>query len=115
MIIIWLVLGVVLSLIAYTLARRSMKDYRDDPPGHLNYSLYLIRSPGAFTVDFLQELSAKSKQKDLVVAFERLFKGNSTALVVYAPRDLIEQFDYLNLLELEDYTQKVNLANCLAW
>jgi hypothetical protein len=115
MILLWLILATILSFVALHLAKRSLKDFQDTPHQHLKYSLYLIRSPSRLTSDFLHEFSIKAKGEEVIFSLERLFKGKNTVLIIYAPKDLIEQFDYLNLQELEDYTQKVDINNCLAW
>ena len=115
MIILWLILATILSFVAFFLSKRSLSEYQEDPNSHLNYGLFLIRSPSHFNTDFLRELTQKSKGEELIFSLERLFKGKNTALVIYAPKDLIGQFDYLNLQELEDYTEKIDVNNCLAW
>lgn len=110
-----LTLIVIISIISFFLARQSLRDYQEMPKEHLSYGSFLIRNRSRFDEDFLSELFKKAKKEEVVISFERLFKGKDTALTVYAPGDLIGQFNYLDLLELEDYTDKVDVNNCLAW
>ena len=45
----------------------------------------------------------KENNKNQTVSLERLFKGDRRALVIFGPRNTLNNFPELELLELEDY------------
>lgn len=89
-----------------------MKDYQEIPGGKQRYSAYLIRKPEFLTKPILETILDLTKGK--LLSLERLYKGTSSALVIFGPKILETRFgDLLSLLELEDYT-KVS-AELRAW
>ncbi len=76
--------------------------------------MFLIKNPQALlkVIDLLHEALLKEGH---LIAFERLFKGSQSALVVYGPRNLLLRLSPdLNLLELEEYA-KVDPSQVVAW
>lgn len=78
-----------------------MKDYYDLPEKEKSYSLFLIRNPQSL----VEETFSKLLKETEVVSFERLYRGDRSAVVLYAPKVLIEKFPEFKPLELEDYTK----------
>lgn len=99
--ILWIILFVLVLLISYVLALRSMRDFTEVP----TYGLFLIRNIQSLNEHLLNLIYQDLQQTNLAVSFERLFKGQESALVVFGPRTVLTKFiKPLNLLELEDYT-----------
>lgn len=99
----WLILFLLIVGISFILALQSMKDYQELPKkATVEYGLFLIRNTDNFNVEFLNSLRSK---EGFIISLERLFKGNQTALTIFGPKKIIEEYSAgLNLLELEDYT-----------
>lgn len=115
MIFIWIFLIIIVSAASYYLAKRSLRHYLETPDTNIPYSVFLIQSPSLFDSAFLEDLASKNQGLDLIFSFERLYKGHMSALIIYGPRDLLKNFPQLNLLELEDYTEKQDISRVLAW
>jgi len=115
--ILWLLLFFLVIAISFVMAYRSMRDFQFIPQKTgLEYGLFLIRNPNAITAEFLIDLSNKILQKNLSLSFERLFKGPQSALVVFGPKEqLMAISSHLNLLELEDYSLKIDENQISAW
>lgn len=111
--IIWLVLFVIIIAVSFILAYLSMRDFQEVPEKKLRYSVFLIQNPGVLTEGLLSELH-KLIKKGEIISLERLFKGNESALVIFGPKEILQQFNDLHLLELEDYTA-VNSDQVVAW
>lgn len=104
--ILWLLLFILVIVISFLLAIQSMKDYQEIPQltGH-EYELFLIRKPQAFNTQLLSSLHEDLLKSGLIFSFERLIKGQRSALVVFGPKKILEKYNpVLDLLELEDYT-----------
>lgn len=103
--IIWFVLFFIILSISFILAYFSMKDYQEVPSGESDYGVYLLRKPQFLTTQILSAILKLSKGK--IVSLERLFKGETSALVIFGPRNSLERHfgEILGLLELEDYTK----------
>ncbi|TSC66298.1 MAG: Uncharacterized protein CEO21_226 [Microgenomates group bacterium Gr01-1014_80] len=103
--IIFLILFFIILSVSFVLAYSSMRDYQEVPASEKEYSLYLIRKPQFLTSQLLGALINLSKGK--IISLERLFKGESSALVIFGPRKVLEGHfsEILGLLELEDYTR----------
>lgn len=111
----------VVLAISFVLALRSMEDYHEIPQSFPTaYSLFLVRKPEALTPDLINKMGESLAKEKLILSFERLFKGGRRALVVFGPVKVLQLFSQtLNLLELEDYSQKIKtegnvLTNSLA-
>lgn len=106
MIIVWIILFLIIIIISFILALRSMRDYHEIPVhSKTAYSLYLIKNETNVTKDLLTRMNSIIDQKRLVISFEKLYKGSKKALVVYGPISILKTFfEELNLMELEDYT-----------
>lgn len=111
--ILWFILFFLIIAISFVLAYQSMKDYVEKPAISA-YSLYLIKNPLALTTQLLEEIYFVLSEKDGLISFEKLFKGQRSAYTVFGPRAILEKFTQLNLLELEDYTN-VDPSNIAAW
>lgn len=90
-----------------------MKDYQSPLPSKVEYGLFLIRQTSAISEDFLSLFFEKG---DSLISFERLFKGDKCTLLIYGPKNILVRFNtQLNLLEMEDYTDNINLDSIYAW
>lgn len=116
---IWIILFLIVLLVSFLLALKSMSDYRDRPNNFGQpYSLYLIQNPQALTEPVMDQLYQASLKDGLILSLERLYKGSQTVLVVYGPIVIMKPFyNPLGLLELEEYSHKVDLdkEEVLAW
>lgn len=113
--ILWFVLFALVVAISFVLAAKSMRDFTEIPPANQQYGLFLIRKMAGLSGQFIDSLHDDSLQTGLNIAFERLFKGNRCALVVFGPRKpLLKYQDSLDLLELEDYTN-VSSEDTFVW
>lgn len=115
--ILWVVLFILIIAISFVLAFRSMKDYQEIPQqGKAEYGLFLIRKPSGFNTMFLDELLIKTKGVNLIVSIERLFKDKKSALLLFAPKNILQNFfDQLDLIELEDYTPSLSVKDTVVW
>lgn len=106
--IVWIILFLLVILISFILALRSMRHYRERPVNlGVNFGLYLIQNPVGLTGELINSLALEIGPKGAVLSFERLFKGQRRALLVYGPANLLStQSTQLGLLELEEYTNK---------
>ncbi|TSC86852.1 MAG: Uncharacterized protein G01um10147_727 [Microgenomates group bacterium Gr01-1014_7] len=111
--ILWIVLFIVIVAISFLLALRSMKDYQEIP-SESQYALFLIRNPKALNSRILTNLAEDFLKRNLILSFERLFKGNKSTLLIFGPKLLADLYDMLDLLELEDYTD-VSSDRISAW
>lgn len=110
--ILWLLLLFVV-VISFLLALRSMRDYQEIP-SQSQYGLFLIRNPKALNTRILNNLYEDFLKRNLILSFERLFKGHQSTLLIYGPKELANLYDMLDLLELEDYTI-VNINHISVW
>lgn len=114
--ILWVLLFILVVVISFVLAVKSMHDFQEIP-AHTGeeYSLFLIRRPHELTGEVLSSIHENLLTAGLIISFERLIKGTKAALVVYGPKKVLSKFEYtLDLLELEDYTG-VNSGQFTAW
>ncbi len=102
--IIWFVLFLVVIVISFILAYRSMRDFQHIPSTVEEYGIFLIKNPEGLTRELIDQLHGITLGKKQVLGFERLFKGGQSALVAHIPKKLEGQLKALDLLELEDYT-----------
>lgn len=96
----WILAVIILVIISYFLARRSMKDFEELPPVEHSYSLFLIRNLGAITPELAQRIHT---QNEYIFSFERLNKGGEQVVALFMPSSYAPKFRELNLLEIEDY------------
>jgi len=113
--ILWVVLFVLVVAISFVLALNSMRDFQEEvPEAGEDYGLFLIRHTRGLNGLF-DQLHDDLFESGLNISFERLFKGKKSALVVFGSRKLLTKYqDFLNLLELEDYTN-VDVEGVNAW
>lgn len=111
--ILWLLLFLLIVAISFILAYQSMKDFREVPG--IENSVFLIREIHALTNRFLESLYESTKEEGDIISLERLVKGTQSALVIFGPKNILQQYiTQLNLLELEDYT-KVDPKKISIW
>lgn len=110
-----IILFILVILISFFLALNSMRIFEMKPNSKFEHGLFLIRNPGYLTPEVLSSIFADLSKMDLLISFERLFKGLESALVVFGPKVvLLKHQEALNLLELEDYTN-LDVANISIW
>lgn len=113
---IWIILFFIIIILSFVLALKSMNDYQGQPLAlKLQYSLFLVKNPTEFTLEILQDIHEETSKNNTIISLEKLFKGEKTALVIFAPKELLNKFsNVLNLLELEDYSLK-EINNVKVW
>lgn len=114
--IIWIILFFFVIIISFILALKSMNDYQGQPLAlGLKYSLFLIQNPIELTLDILKSIHDEALKSNTIISLEKLFNGGKTALVIFAPKELMDKFSTtLDLLELEDYSLK-EIPDFKAW
>lgn len=91
-----------------------MKEFPSPADVKGEYGLFLIRQTSFVSENFLNTLF-KALNNNLI-SFERLFKGNKCTLLIYGPKNILARFNIdLDLLEMEDYTQNINLHSAGTW
>lgn len=114
--ILWVVLFVLIVAISLVLAAQSMRDFSELPAKEAEYSLFLIRNTQNLTPQVLDAIRQELRESHSFISFERLFKGNKSALAVFGPRLLLLNHQTsLDLLELEDYSRTSYSENLSAW
>ena len=103
MILLWLIVFIVVTLVSFFLAYRSMKDFKELPSKRHDYRLFLIRNTSVLTQDFFEKMYVFCQPSQMLVSFERLTKGSDVAYAVFAPQAFVNHFPELGLLEIEDY------------
>lgn len=105
--IVWFALFLLVLAASVFLAYFSMSDFQEIPQlGQGGYGLFLIRQTRSLTQALLDSLHKDIVKEGLIISLERLFKGQMSALVIFAPRKILVNYTkQLDLLELEDYTQ----------
>lgn len=103
--------------ISFVLAFFSMKDYHYAPQvSKGEYGLFLIRQTANLNVESLRSIGHQMLSEGLIVSIERLFKGPQAALTIFGPRKILGKFmESLNLLELEDYAEKLITSHISIW
>ncbi len=97
---IWVILFIIIFVSSTYLAWKSMKDFQEVPISNFGYTLFLIRNPHSLDLDKLYKFALDG---DFIFSLERLFKGEESALVIYAPNHLANSLQELDLVPLEDY------------
>lgn len=91
-----------------------MKDYRPPLNPKIDYGLFLIRKSTNLSSKLISSLSLHIGNN--IISFERLFKGKESALLVYAPRDLLLPLNSeLDLLEMEEYITQSTKYSIYSW
>lgn len=113
----WIVLFLIIVGISFVLALQSMRDYQEFPAStDLKYSLFLIRDPKALNEQVLESFCKLLSGQNLLISLEKLSKGNLQALIIYGPQKILNSLkETLNLLELEEYSEKIKVDKSLAW
>ena len=103
---IWIILFVLTILVSAFLAYRSMKNYQVVPQKNsLSFAFFLIRDGSLLSAEIFQKLAAIAKNLNTQISLERVFKGSDQALILYAPRQIQNNFPELGLIEIEDYLE----------
>lgn len=115
--IIYVVLFILIILVSFILAWRSMKDYQTLPQTFKEeYGLFLIRKPQALTIAFLETIHQYMLTENLIISLERSFRGGQSALTIFGPKKMLRHTGAgLDLMELEDYSGLFNSKDFLAW
>lgn len=118
----WIIIFLVVFLTSFILAYKSMIDYEENPfKSGGGYAPFLVRSPHALTQELINEFYRKALSRRMIISLERLFRGQRRALVIFGPQNLLLPYeDVLGLVELEDYSRRVNLpgqhlCSMVAW
>lgn len=110
-----ILLFILVVAISFFLALYSMHDFEIKPNLKLEYGTFLVKNPKNLNPNSLAPLFSEVTKSNLLISFERLFKGHEGALVVYGPKNILMKYqDQFNFLELEDYT-KADLNNISIW
>lgn len=100
----WGLLLLLILAISFVLAKLSMKDYTEIPSSP-DFGLFLMKQQGNLNQELLDLIYDDLQKTNSIISFERLFKGEETALVIYGSKKLLSNYtNTLGLLELEDYT-----------
>lgn len=105
---IYIILFVLIIIISFFLAIHSMRDFQDLPDKNTSLGLYLIRRVDNLSIDTLNKLYevCQNKQKKgipLIFSFEKVLKGEDLALLVFGPKEVLNNFNELELFEVEEY------------
>jgi hypothetical protein len=96
---IFFIIFLIIIAISGYFAYLSMKDFYELP--ERGYGLFLIRNPNALTIESLEKLRKELR----IISFERLFKDEKSALVLYTPKEIVVSLSDFKPLELEDYVK----------
>lgn len=106
---IWVVLFILIVIISFYLAWRSMRGYQEAPDelsdANTSFAPFYVSDSKTFNLNSLAKLHAFSESSGYILSLERLFKGKDSALIIYGPETMPETFPELKLVELEDYLQ----------
>lgn len=106
---------ILVILISFFLALYSMHDFEIKPNLKLEYGAFLIKNINNLNPQSLIPLFSELAESNLLISFERLFKGREGVLIIYGPKNILLKYqDQFNFLELEDYTN-VDLNNISIW
>lgn len=102
----WILLFILVVAISILLAYLSMRSFQEVPTSReADYGLFLVRKTLNLTQAVLADFQKLMVKGNFIISIERLFKGNQSTLVIFAPRKLIQNYVLaLDLVELEDYT-----------
>ncbi len=100
--IIWLFLFLVIVVISFILAYRSMQGYQEDVLTPQN-GIFLVREIEALDSNVLKNLHQRLLKGEVTISLERLFKGSKQAYIMVCPKEIVNEFPELELLELEDF------------
>lgn len=109
----WLIILLSIPISAALLAFKSMEDFQDKPDRRVENGLFLVCS--VVNIEDIQKIihllnlrSLKRKINPVLISFEILMKGTSKSLVLFGPKNLVQELNYLKLIELEDYCLKMD-------
>ncbi len=108
-------LFILVILISFFLALYSMHDFEVKPSSKLEYGAFLIKNPKNLSPQTLAPLFSGLAKSNMLISFERLFKGHEGVLVIYGPKNILLKYQsQFNFMELEDYTN-IDLNNVSIW
>lgn len=100
-----IILFILVVLISFFLALYSMRNFEMKPDSKVEYGTFLFRNLSNINPNSFAPLLEDLAKDNLLISFERLFKGREGVLIVYGPKNILANYrDQFNLLELEDYT-----------
>jgi hypothetical protein len=101
---IWIILFIIVVVVSFILAYRSMKDFKEIPiTPNVEYGLFLIKNITLLDKLYLERIHKFSLEQKSIISFERLLKGGESVLVIYGPKNILTSFPELELVELEDF------------
>lgn len=104
---IWLIIILVIIVVSFILALRSMRTYKEVPTTKFPYGIFLIKNEELLLENgVMNKLYDFCVESNAIISLERLFNGNEKALVLYAPQNVGQFVSELALLEIEDYLLK---------
>ncbi len=93
-----------------------MQDYQERPSNKVYQGVFLIRDERQLTPEILRKIRdvgnsglVQEGLDPLIISFERLIKGTQSVLVLFGPKQILNQFSELSLLELEDFSAGVSV------
>ncbi|KKQ65814.1 MAG: hypothetical protein US86_C0008G0037 [Candidatus Daviesbacteria bacterium GW2011_GWA2_38_24] len=98
-----------------------MKDFVEFPNAKIPYSIFLVQNPENLTQEILSKIhkllyTERFRKIDpKIISFERIAKGKSKALVIHGPKELLKSLNELQLLELEDFSKKLEISRVLSF
>lgn len=107
--IIFILTLVFIGVISFILAWRSMGGFEEEPKNSKSYSMYWVKNISLFNSQTVHKLYDCVNSVHGVCSFERLFKGNQSALVLFAPSQIVSCVPELELVEIEDYLQPIHM------
>jgi hypothetical protein len=106
---IWIILFIIVIVISFILAYRSMKDFKEIPiTPNLEYGLFLVKNTALFNLAYLSRIHKFITEQKSIISFERLLKGEESVLVIFGPKNILTSFPELELMELEDFLLPVS-------
>jgi hypothetical protein len=109
MVLFWIIGLILVVVISFILAWRSMKDFKETHITSQPYSLFLVKNPHILDENLLAQIHTLLSELNGIISFERLLKGTDKVLVIYAPSVIKEKFPQLDLFELEDYLEPMSV------
>jgi hypothetical protein len=107
------------AAIAFFITKFSMRNFVRISGKDVPSSLFLISDASLMTNEVMEELIDFCLKEQSPVSFERLYKGEQSALAIFGPDSLVSKFPQLGLVELEDYIGEAAAAltknTCLVW
>lgn len=109
--IIWFIISGVIIIGSAVLAISSIRKYSHSYTNTVNFGVFLIQNPKIINQEFFNKLLSKFSAQRLTFSLETLIKGSDKAFVTYMPKYLAYHFPEARFLEIEDYSQQIEIEN----